>query len=133
MMTEPIVIEPIMQKDAADCGVACLAMFLSIPYREARIACPKRVGADGLSVRQLQNIAKRLGYSLSYSKLYDEEDIGILDLQRLSSDGKDTEGHFALYVKDTVYNPAQGEWWTDADTYLKESRYTVDGILRRKL
>lgn len=132
MINEPIVIEPIMQKDAADCGVACLAMLLSIPYREARSVCPKKVGSDGLSVRQMQNIAKRLGCALSYSKLYDEEDIGIFDLQR-AGDDNDTEGHYVVFVKDTVYNPAQGEWWTDADTYLKESRYTVDGILRRKL
>ena len=129
-MSDPVVIDPIMQMDTADCGVACLAMILSAPYREVRIACPKKVGSEGLSYRQMQNVAKRLGHSLTYTKLYDEEDIGILGLQRPSSDG--TEDHWVVYVKDTIYNPAQGQWWTDADAYLKESRYTVDGILKRR-
>ena len=130
-MTEPTIIDPVVQRDVWDCGVSCLQMLLGRPYENIR-SCIREKRPTGLSVRQMRSIAKKLGHTLTYSKTYQDDDIGIWDLQRQMLDSKEQEGHFVVYVKDTIYNPAQGQWWTDADAYLKESRYWVEGILRRK-
>jgi hypothetical protein len=124
-MTEPVVIEPQMQKDIWDCGVACLAMLLGRSYQEVR-ACIRFKAPAGMSVYEIRRVAKTLGHPLVFSKIVDHEDIGILILER------EDDAHVVLFAKGTLYNPAQGEWWTDVDSYLKRSNYRIVGLLQRR-
>lgn len=124
---EPIVIDPIVQKEEWDCGVACLAMLLGRAYADVRARvrkCP-----DGLSNRQMMRCAAALGQRLSHRPHVGDDDVGILDLEREINDR--WEGHFALYIRGAVYNPASGQLWPDVDTYLQYSRYRVCGIFVR--
>ncbi len=125
---EPIVIDPLVQRDDWDCGVACLAMLLGRSYAEVR-GCIRSIRPDGLTNRQMTRIAKRLGYVLSHRPHVDEDAVGILDLDRETDDR--WEGHFVIFAKGTVYNPSSGQWWMDLDTYLRYSRYRVCGLFVR--
>lgn len=137
-MSDPIVIEPVVQKDQADCGIACLAMVLGLPYQTVSAAIPKRshVGHNGMSNRQLRNIAKRLGYPLTYigrGRMF--ETVGILDLQRLSDPTNSRsawEGHYAVQLKTVLFNPADGAIWTDIDAFLKTRRWELLGVFVRQ-
>lgn len=118
-----------MQKDIWDCGVACLQMLLGKSYTDVR-ACIRQRHPDGLSLRQMKNIAARLGHKMTYRTRVEDDDIGILHVQRPVVPGaRRQDGHCVVYVRDTVYNPAQGQWWMDLDAYLKSTRYSVSGIL----
>jgi len=129
-VSEPVVIEPMMQKDTWDCGVVCLCMLLGVSYQDVRSKIRYR-HPTGLSNHEIRRIAKSLGYPLRLSlKGADIDDIGVLLLER--GEGDNSEGHAVLYVKGTLYNPAQGEWWTDVESYLKRSRYRVVGIFTRR-
>ena len=131
-MSDPVVIVPTPQLDTWDCGVACLQMLLGASYQEIR-ALIRAKKPDGLSVWQLRHIAASLERPLVYRAAVDDDDIGILDLERtVEGKASEWEGHYAVYVKGTVYNPAQGQWWTDVGSYLKASRYRIAGILKRK-
>lgn len=128
---EPITVKPQMQQDVWDCGLTCLAMLLGETYDTLR-PFVRAKKPDGLSTNQLRSIAKKCGKPLVFRTNVDEEDIGILDLERQDPDTGEWEGHFAFYARDTVYNPAQGTWWMDTDAFCKEHRWRVVGILRRK-
>lgn len=137
-MSEPVVIEPVTQKDVADCGIACLAMVLSLPYQTVSAAFPKRrkVGHNGMSNRQLQNAARKLGHPLKYineGQMF--ETVGILDLQRRAdpANPKSTwEGHYAVQLKNVLFNPADGAIWTDIDAFLKTRRWELLGVFVRQ-
>lgn len=134
-MNEPTVIKPCIQKDQADCGVACLAMLLGVPYQQARDVSPKTVGHDGMSNRQIRTAAKHLGHRLRYRAKFDDDDIGILDLQRPEEAGKPWgvwEGHYALFVRGVLINPADGTIWTDVDAFCKQRRWEVVGLFSRR-
>lgn len=116
-----------MQKDIWDCGVACLAMLLGLPYPvvRSRIRYKKPIG---LSSHEIRRVARVLGFPLRFSKEVDHEDIGIVVLERTGGDR-----HAVLYAKGTLYNPAQGEWWTDLSSYQERSRYRkIIGIFKRE-
>ena len=134
---EPTVFEPVTMKDVGDCAICCLSMLLGKTYRDILDVCPKRSGAhrihptrDGLNIKQMCLVGKRLGFDLEY---YDEPDqehrIGILDLQRTTND---EEGHVVMFARDTIYNPADGEFWTHVDAFLHTRKWKVEGFLWRK-
>ena len=129
-MQDPIVIEPLTMKDMADCSVCCLAMFLGKTYAEILAACPKRSKplTVGLQVIQISNIAKKFGVLLEYDDTPDDDDVGILVLDRTVNDDR----HTCLYMKGVIYHPGDGSIWTDMESYLKQYKWKVEGILRRK-
>jgi ABC-type bacteriocin/lantibiotic exporters, contain an N-terminal double-glycine peptidase domain len=141
-MTLPV-IEPVNMKDSADCGVACLAMLLGKSYGAVCEALPKRrrnaiVGEEGLNLRQMKLLATKLGSRLRYIHTQTEfhaDSVGILCLCRPADPSKPTgktEGHYVVYAKETLYNPAEGLWWLDPETFLKTRRWEVEGILVRE-
>lgn len=127
MQSEPVVIEPTRMHDVGDCAVACLAMLLGRPYVEVLAAAPKRFKTcNGLTIRQMKNIAARFGQPLGYRPGMPEDDeVGILDLDRVD------DGHVVIYIKGAMYNPADGMIYTDVETYLRRGKWTVDGFLWR--
>ena len=122
-------IEPITQRGLCDCAVACLAMYLGLPYVAVAHAVPQlaRVMREGMSTRQIVNVGKRLGVPLLLSKSFDlEEDSGILYVC-------DTEhGHAVLLWKGGAFNPADGLFWKDADTLLKTYGFAADTLITRR-
>lgn len=131
-VSEPVVIEPTMMKSGGDCAVCCLKMLLGVSYPEVVAAVSKKhqrtVHAEGLTTLQMMNVARKLGTPLDYLDAPDEDDIGILDLERPDSD----EGHAVMYLRGVIFNPADGELWTDDDAFLQRGGWTVVGFLRRK-
>jgi ABC-type bacteriocin/lantibiotic exporter with double-glycine peptidase domain len=141
-MTEPIVIQPSINKMGSDCAIACVEMLTGLPYQTVRDAVPRRYLKDlnngaGLSNRQLRNLAARLGFSLRYVKWDDVTStmVGILDLQRLADPANpkgEWEGHFLIFSKFTLYNPADGTIWTDPDAFFKTRRWEPLGVFVRE-
>ena len=112
-MGSPAIIEPVMQKDIYDCGVASLAMLLGLPYSEVRKAASdiyKERLKEGLDTRSMIRIAKELGHvlkSVPYPNPDLEPQTGILG----------TYDHYVMLFEGVVYNPADGLLY-DVDTYL---------------
>jgi len=125
---QPLVMEPVMQKFTWDCGIACLQMLTGQSYVDIRKKIRYKMPV-GLSLRELRSVSKRLGFPLSFSKEVDHDDVGILFLVH-SLDP--TDGHVVVFAKGTIYNPAQGQWWTDVDSYLAQTGYEKRGILQRR-
>lgn len=121
----PLVIEPSVMKTDGDCAIVCLRMLLGRPYAEVRAACRRTTG--GLSTRQIQSVASRLGVRLAYTPGPPPDDaVGILDL-----DHDNGVGHYVIYVKDTVFDPSTGELWTDVEAYCAQEQYEIAGLLWR--
>jgi hypothetical protein len=122
----PTVIVPQMQMSDWDCAVAALAMLLEVPYADVRRHVRAKA-PTGVSVASMRRIGTRLGKPLVWRTFTSDEDaIGVLYLTHPD------RAHAVLYVRDTVYDPASGQWWTDADTYFRTSGYTPDGLLMRE-
>jgi ABC-type bacteriocin/lantibiotic exporter with double-glycine peptidase domain len=124
---KPVAIKVIMQNTGADCAVAALAMGLGRPYEAVSDALPQRSAAmrHGLSVKQIINVAKRLGRTLRRVKFNEDEHSGILSLTQ-----RDTGlGHVVLYVEGVIINPADGVVWLDVGTYLRTGDWSIDCIL----
>ena len=127
-MTEPVVIEPMMQKDVWDCGIACLAMLLGLPYQQVR-AQVRFKEPVGLSGYELRRIAKSLKRPITLKPAPESEDIGILMLDRpVTPGGRKREGHVVLFIRGIIYNPAQGDIWTVPEAYTLKGRWQVLGI-----
>jgi ABC-type bacteriocin/lantibiotic exporter with double-glycine peptidase domain len=134
-VTDPLSIEPVMQKDVADCGVACLAMLLGESYAAVRATIRQRE-LDGLSNRQLRRIAHRFGKPLRFIRNGDlSEMVGIVDLQRPTNPERRAgawEGHYVVLIKGALYNPADGLIWTDIEAWLAHRRWELLGVFIRK-
>lgn len=132
-MTEPFVIEPMMQKSTGDCGIVCLKMLIGCTYAQVFEALSKRAQktaiADGATVFQFIKAAKRLGVELEYHDAdFDPDKLGILVLDRTVNDDQ----HQVLWLQGCLYNPADGLIYTDLETYLTKCLYRVEGFLSIK-
>jgi hypothetical protein len=75
----------------------------------------------------MRNMAARLGFDLAYSKGNPPPDdaVGILDLDR------GADGHVVMWLKGIIFNPADGELWTDAEAFIHRGGWTIVGLLWR--
>ena len=136
MNEHQVTYEPQIQKSTDDCGIACLSMLLGIPQATVRESMGARKlkrmeKAKGLTIRQIQAIAKKLGHTLVYRGVTRSDDltrdmVGIIDLGRYIKDGG---GHVAVYLKGCVWTTATGVFWTDLDAYLAYGKFDLEGIL----
>ena len=134
MSDHPIVLEIVPQKDVYDCGIACLAMLCGVSWGDVRKQIRFKA-PTGLSIYEMKAIAKRLGLPLSQAKNVHTEDIGIMHMHRPADPNKhdgNWDGHYVVYMKGILYNPAQGQLWTDPYAYVTTGRWEVVGILKRK-
>lgn len=134
-MTEPIAIEPVIQKSIGDCAVACLAMLLGVPYSVVLSAIPSRSrkhlhSSTGVTLRQMTNVARRLGIitrwidNANYSNT-----VGILHFRRVV--GKKEDGHVAILMRGVIYNPGDGLLWTDMEAFCKTTGWEPQGVMIR--
>ena len=136
-MSEPLVIDPVMQKDSWDCGVACLVMLTGKSYGVVSVVVPKRARRDGgLGQTQMRNIATRVGVSTRWIKDGDlQEVVGILGLTRPiepANPKSDREGHYVMILKGVLYNPAEGVIWTDVESFFQTRGWRPMGVLVRE-
>lgn len=109
----PAVIEPIVQKDGADCVIASVAMISERPYKEISSAALElwpQPHKTGLSVKDTQRLLKkvlgRTWESLLPKSIQLEEETGVLFV-RLS------EGYHAVALfEGVIVNPADGLIWS---------------------
>lgn len=125
-------LEPIVQKDIADCGIAALAMVLGRSYREvSEIAqlVGKKPHSRGLHTTEIDRIAKHFGGAFKRQRIItNEEATGLLVLERGRKPNR--EFHIAALFQGVVINPADGLVW-DFDTYLTQGEWKVSAILER--
>jgi len=140
---EPIFIEPIFQKDAGDCAIACLTMLLGKPYVNVVQACPREyLGRpynpvkSGMTNWMMIEAAQKLGVTLSVYRKFDlYEDIGILTVLKghaRTQKNKDKDTHAVLLVKGTILDPTDGRLWPQVDTFLQVEEYRTGTILKRE-
>lgn len=115
------VFDLIIQKSDDDCAIACLAMYLGLPYITIREQARRL--KSGLTTRQVLNLSKRLGHPLKLQPTYSTEDVGMLDIER------EHDGHLVLYVQGVVYTPASGQLWAEAETFIQTGGWTVNGLI----
>lgn len=132
-MTEPFIIEPTVMKSVGDCCLCCLRMITGKSYAEVLAVVPRRaqktVMAEGLTVLQICNMAKKLECPLTYhDDDFNPDYIGILVLNRTVNDDQ----HMIMWLAQSLFNPADGLIYTDLDTYLKKTLYKVEGFLFRR-
>jgi ABC-type bacteriocin/lantibiotic exporter with double-glycine peptidase domain len=73
----------IRPEEGADCALICLAFYLGEPYDDVLRAVShvdkKFMGKDGLSTRQIKQVAKVMGHPLKTKRKIDfDEDYGIV-------------------------------------------------------
>ena len=104
------VMEFVAGYEDTDCAIIALAMYLGIPYPDVLRATTKVVGdagRQGLLVKEIRRVAKRLGTPLVYRRRVDlDEDYGILSLP----------GHVVVLRNGLVFD---GAFVWDAHDYLK--------------
>ncbi len=136
-MNTPYVVEPCMMKAESDCGVACMAMLTGKSYAEVRAALTKRTNIkEGLGVKQLRNIAERLGFKTRWIRDADlSETVGILGLTRstdpLTPEGEQ-EGHWVFCSRASIWNPAEGLLYTDPEVFFDTRRWKPTGLIVRE-
>jgi ABC-type bacteriocin/lantibiotic exporter with double-glycine peptidase domain len=120
-------IEVIVQKTAADCGIAALAMLTGNTYVNVS-ACVLQLNAalaNGMSLMQLRRLSKSIGWPLVKKEFMDDgEQIGLVSLSR----GKEA-GHVVVYAEGIIIDPANGLLWLDVQAYLKQGGWQVDCML----
>jgi ABC-type bacteriocin/lantibiotic exporter with double-glycine peptidase domain len=102
----------VRQRSDGDCGVAALAMLLSAThaYEDVYLAAAAvdrdRKGKDGLTQRELQAVARRLGLTVTPARRYDlGRDAGLL---RVYSDAHHAFGHWVAVRYGLLWDPADG-------------------------
>lgn len=130
-MMDHVAFEPFMQKGSHDCAIACLAIYLGLPYANVAAAAPRKWTTEGLTPRQIQNLGRKLGHPLKLQKDFSGDDLGIISLSRTPG-YEESGGHVALFLRGVIYTTASGLLWTDVQAYLAHHRFTVDGLITRR-
>ncbi len=133
-MTAPPTFEPRRMKDEGDCWAACLEMLLDKPYSEVVAAGPKRgrPAEEGLTTRQIINVAKRLGATLKYTKTEEPPYTGIGILALEPKPGFEGDEHVTLYANGMVYEVTNGLMYTDLGAYCDARGFRVVGFFWRE-
>lgn len=127
-MSEPMVVQPIIQVGTSDCAVAALAMYLNVPYRLASEAARlenKTVHQKGLYTTEIKRAAARMKVALVFIRRPAEDASGILLIDKAGA------SHAAVLFQGVLIDPTDGHVW-DLDTWLTTRGYKVRGLLCRK-
>jgi hypothetical protein len=134
MATKPgkLVIPPVCvavrsQKHQGDCGIAVLAMALGVTHEQVLMVDPM-AARDGLTTRQLQSIASRLGARLLSRPDADiHAETGILGIEFHKP--HQFGGHWVYVHRGVVVDPGDGTLWDDVDDYLAAAAADWDVFL----
>ena|SRR3990167_1188996 len=120
-MATPLIVEPIIQKDAGDCAVAALAMLLSLPYAEVSkvaLELTKKPHKKGLYTRDMKRIAHKLGHELISKQAKGVDLDGATGIVLVKFD--DAE-HALFMFLGVIFDPWNG-WLWELDAYLAEKK-----------
>lgn len=121
----PVVAAVRQQLHLADCGLAVLAMALWLPYEQVFQAAPL-AAKEGLTIRQLQAVATKLGARLVSVRQPDlQTETGILGIEFTNGGA----GHWVYLFRGGVYDPADGTLWDTVDDYLANYQAELDVYL----
>ena len=113
------------QRTSMDCGVACLASLFCVSYEKALLASHVDVLEKGMKTRQIQDAARRLGYTLRLKRTVDlENDVGLMAVR--STRWK--HDHLVVLKEGMVADTDATVW--DVDVFLAAYEATVLSILR---
>lgn len=108
-MSTPL-LRVVRQRHKADCGVACLAMLLNVPYEVSLLAFRKH---ENIYIRDVQTAARRLGVRLRLQRKFDmETDTGILGMRSPQWD----YDHLVVLKEGLVVDTDLSLW--DVDVFL---------------
>lgn len=126
----PTVIEPIVQKTSADCGIAALAMFLGRPYAEVSekvLARYPKANLSGLWIPELIRAAKLFDCRLKLVKSpTPDQTESATSLVSLALPQR--ERHLAVLFHGVLIDPATGLVW-DVDVYCTARRARIAALL----
>jgi ABC-type bacteriocin/lantibiotic exporter with double-glycine peptidase domain len=116
----PLSMKLVQQTTDYDCGIACLSMLLQEEYVEVHAAAAKALkkwpSSSGLTTRQMQTIAKKLGHTLKSIEIRTPDTsitaTGILLV------GAGRKYHFVTIFQGIVIEPTYNRVW-NLQTYLK--------------
>ena len=119
-MAGPLAVETIVQKAGMDCGVAALAMYLTIPYRMVSDAAMKIVPdfiQGGLTRSEMEKIGSELGYDLRRTRKFSlKDDDGVLFMQHRRA------YHWVTLFNGSILNPSEGLVWVP-EAYMDKTHY----------
>lgn len=128
-MASPEVIEPIIQKEDGDCGLAAVAMLCCKPYREVSEIALKifktRPHSEGLDLRQLKTLIRKLGenpISLAPKDVDITEETGIVSIAKKNP-------HYAILFQGSIIDPANGLIYT-VDAYCAEHKARITRLIK---
>lgn len=127
-MPAPVILKPIIQVKAADCGIAAIAMLLGKSYEEVSNAAVKlfpRPHKAGLWTSEMLRLARALKRTLvrvPVARLEDDT-TGILIVRQ-----RDGTSHAVVSFQGVIVDPASGMLF-DRDTYLSTTKYRLRALL----
>ena len=125
-------IELIPQRDKGDCGIAALAMFLGKSYEDvfakAITKCHPKPHVTGMYTRQLKDVAKRLGVTLSLKRSWDlETDCGLLSVEKIDKKDDEFPQHILLLRFGLLFDTDTTVW--EPDAYFAVNSYRPISLL----
>ena len=121
-MAVPVIIEPVIQRDAGDCVIASLAMVLGLPYVQVYTKAHEfypDAHTTGLTTREMMRVVRALGKHLTSVAIKDvnlEAETGILDVRKGSG-----KYHAVVLFEGVIFNPADGLLYT-LEAFLASSK-----------
>lgn len=125
----PIFIEILTQKDAGDCAVCCLSMYLGVPYPTVLQRVGKRILKSGMNGREMAELAATMGVTMTTHRKFDlYKDSGILTvMQAAVKKPKDT--HAVVLLQGSVIDPANGRLWPEVDVFMQVEKYRTGTLM----
>lgn len=116
----------VVTRHPMDCGVVCLAMLCGVSYEEALMAFRSNVCMEGVSIRQLQAAARRLGEVLRWSRRVSdlEAQTGILQVRAIKEAPAD---HLIILKSGQVIDVDASIW--DLDVFLATKGFKPRSLL----
>jgi ABC-type bacteriocin/lantibiotic exporter with double-glycine peptidase domain len=118
----------VAQRHEADCGVACLAMFLGVSYEDALLAIggeTPTVLRSGVYWKHLKRAAERLGVRLVLKRNWTLEDDGIVEVKHKK------DPHVVVLRRGLIFE-TNLKVWSFSDYYAAPPRAKLGSMLVRE-
>lgn len=121
----------IRQRKDGDCGTAALAMYLEQAYEDVYLVLAqidrRNRGGKGITYRQLQDVALRLGRPLRYRRRFAlDEDEGVLGVMWKTR--RKSAGHWVALLAGKIFDPGMEIPQTASD-WLEQNKARATCLL----
>jgi hypothetical protein len=122
----------VMQRTSGDCGLSAIATLLEQSYEDVYVAAAAvdrdARGRNGIRLRVLQDIGKKLGVSFLLKRAFADEDEGVLVVNWVKPHGHPFDGHLVALSYGVVADSADG-LILPVEEYLSRSKATAGSFL----